>query len=135
MESDYPRLPFVPEREALTRAVRGEVDASKGKAAVNWAIPSKTFPIVVALLAVPEYHDAIGEREATTNTVYCSGCLVSSNGVPEVLRRFSDVFLRLLHHFMLCCVLYCFTLFWFKIVVVFVFLWRWGRNGRASSSR
>lgn len=29
---------------------------------VNWASPAETFPIVVGLLAVPEYHDAIGER-------------------------------------------------------------------------
>lgn len=31
--------------------------------AVNWASPAATFPIVVGLLAVPEYHDAIGKKQ------------------------------------------------------------------------
>lgn len=69
VESEEPRLPFVPERETLKRAMEGPEEvacivdgASKG--VVNWASPATTFPIVVGLLAVPEYHDAISERKS-----------------------------------------------------------------------
>lgn len=73
VNSDDPRLPFIPEREALTHAIKGVGGATTGASvtgqqggvaeaeSVNWASPAATFPIVVGLLAVPEYHDAIGE--------------------------------------------------------------------------
>ncbi|CAN0322632.1 unnamed protein product, partial [Hapterophycus canaliculatus] len=52
-------IPFVPE-------VAAGATASAREDAVNWARPAETFPIVVGLLAVPEYHDAIGESGETS---------------------------------------------------------------------
>lgn len=69
----------MPERPAVKHAIThgAAVEGSRGSAAgggaaavaaperqeaVNWASPATTFPMVVGLLAVPEYHNAIGER-------------------------------------------------------------------------
>ena len=43
-------------------AAGGGVGAEVTGGDVNWASPAATFPVVVGLLAVPEYHNAIGER-------------------------------------------------------------------------
>lgn len=48
-------------RGAAAAAAAMEVESEE---AVNWASPTTTFPIVVGLLAVPEYHDAIGESSS-----------------------------------------------------------------------
>lgn len=63
MQSDDPQLPFIPERRAVKHAMREaeELGSMAPKEAINWASPAATFPIVVGLLAVSEYHDAIGE--------------------------------------------------------------------------
>lgn len=68
VQSDDPQLPFVPERAAVKHAITHGADTpgaagGEGKEAVNWAVPATTFPMVVGLLAVAEYHDAIGENE------------------------------------------------------------------------
>lgn len=74
VDVDDPHLPFVPQMEALKHAIMMPGDSSTGLGVarlpggaasegnrINWASPAETFPIVVALLAVPEYHNAIGE--------------------------------------------------------------------------
>lgn len=75
VQTNGPQLPFVPERQAVQHAIsHGAVDgwpavdaaALEKQEAVNWASPAATFPVVVGLLAVPEYHDAIGERGVQT---------------------------------------------------------------------
>ncbi|CAN0459825.1 unnamed protein product, partial [Scytosiphon promiscuus] len=43
-------IPFVPEMAAVKHAI-----GHGASVAVNWASPGETFPIVVGLLAVPEY--------------------------------------------------------------------------------
>lgn len=77
VQSNDPQIPFVPERRAVQHAIThgavvegsgGSVAAGGGAATerqetVNWASPGTTFPMVVGLLAVPEYHNAIGERQ------------------------------------------------------------------------
>lgn len=93
--SSDPQLPFVPERAAVKHAIThgaegmgasvpgggGAPAAAAGveiEEAVNWASPAATFPMVVGLLAVPEYHDAIGESESETNLLHCWLCFRSN---------------------------------------------------------
>lgn len=64
VQSRDPQLPFIPQRGALTHAIAGVGEMGAGES-VNWASPAATFPIVVGLLAVPEYHDAIGTRRTS----------------------------------------------------------------------
>lgn len=52
----------MPEREALKEAMKGPGRSGVVREdSVNWASPATTFPMVVGLLAAPEYHDAICE--------------------------------------------------------------------------
>ncbi|CAM9179699.1 unnamed protein product [Scytosiphon promiscuus] len=88
-------IPFVPEIAAVKHAighgasgsVGGEVGgatATVGEVAVNWASPGETFPIVVGLLAVPEYHNSI-----------VAGLVVSVGGLSEsVVTQSSKALLR-----------------------------------------
>ncbi|CAB1111562.1 unnamed protein product [Ectocarpus sp. CCAP 1310/34] len=92
VQSDDPQLPFVPERAAVKHAItHGAATPAapgaageEGKEAVNWAVPATTFPMVVGLLAVAEYHDAIVE-----------GLVISVGGLSEsVVTHSSKALLR-----------------------------------------
>eukprot|EP00752_Nemacystus_decipiens_P005667 g5128.t1 len=101
VQSDDPQIPFVPERSAVQHAIThgaveggsagsasaaggGKVTAADGQEAVYWASPATTFPMVVGLLAVPEYHDAIA-----------AGLVISVGGLSEsVVTQSSKSLLR-----------------------------------------
>lgn len=81
-----PRLPFIPRKEAIVDVIEGFDDpavvgagvsggAGRGAAGnVNWASPAATFPMVVALLAIPEYHDAVGKNPMPSYACFIMFC-------------------------------------------------------------